>query len=370
MTAPPPSICHVAPVTLEPDSGMGRVAFHWKASLLRHGWDFHHFGANEVSAPLLKPLWSLSARRAWRASGIGSSLVLAHEPVAETFRETGAPVALFSHGLEARSRDLAPPDAVAAKSSLKNLLMRPLWAWRDRQTELGLRRCPLLLLINQEDKDYAINCYHRRSEDIFVFRNGVNPSQLDETHEPEGASTVLVYGTWLERKGKSVLVKAAAKLAESGVQSRWLLVGTGVSREEVLRDWPEHLHSSVAIRPRVKGEDDDSIYAQAHVFVLPSYFEGQPLTLLQAMESGRCVITTRCCGQKDIVRHGENGLLAEPGDAEGLAALISSALASSNLRRTLGAQAKADMRNRRWDMVSGEVTERLVQFAREHGIHS
>jgi hypothetical protein len=64
-----------------------------------------------------------------------------------------------------------------------------------------------------------------------------------------------------------------------------------------------------------------------------------------------------------------NGLLAEPGDAEGLSLLISSALNNPNLRRTLGAQAKADMKNRQWMMVSDEVTDRLVQFSRELGIY-
>lgn len=365
-----PAISHVAPISLDTSSGMGRVAFHWQASFVRRGWDFHHFGANEVIAPMFKPLWALSAGRAWRASGCtSSSLVLAHEPAAESFRVAGARVALFSHGLEARCRDLVPPDAAEPGSSLKKLLMRPLWAWRERQAELGLRRCPLLLLINQEDKDYAIRRYQRRSEDIFVFRNGVNPSDVDETHEPSGGLKVLVYGTWLERKGKSVLVKAARKLADAGIQSRWLLCGTGFTRDEVLRDWPEDLHSFVEVRPRVRGEDDDSIYSEAHVFVLPSFFEGQPLTLLQAMESGRCVISTRCCGQKDIIRHGVNGLLAEPGDAEGLSLLISSALNNPNLRRTLGAQAKADMKNRQWMMVSDEVTDRLVQFSRDQVIH-
>ena len=173
---------------------------------MRHGWEFEHFGVREVPVPWFKPLWALSARRAWRKSRIRSTLMLAHEPSAEVLRRTGVPVALFSHGLEARCQEMSPPELAIAGNRWKNLAMRPLWAWRERQTELGLRRCPLLLLINHEDREYAVARYGRRPDDIFVFRNGVDPSHLEAEHAPEGVPTVLFYGTWLERKGKSVLM--------------------------------------------------------------------------------------------------------------------------------------------------------------------
>jgi glycosyltransferase involved in cell wall biosynthesis len=101
------------------------------------------------------------------------------------------------------------------------------------------------------------------------------------------------------------------------------------------------------------------------VFVLPSYFEGQPLTLLQAMESGRCVIASGCCGQKDIVRHGHNGFLFPPGDADELAQLLALVVADADLRLKLGSQAKEDMASRRWPIVADEVANRLEQFMEE-----
>jgi glycosyltransferase involved in cell wall biosynthesis len=363
------NVAHFAPIQLDTCSGMGRVAVHWKESIDRRGWDFRHFGVGEVPAPRLKPLWALSARRAWVRSGIPASLMLAHEPSAETLRQTGVATLLFSHGLEARGREVVPHESAMAGNPWKNLMMRPFWSWRARQTEKGLRHCPLLLLINEEDRDFAVARYGRRPEDIFVFKNGVDSSPLNASQEPEGIPTVLFYGSWLERKGKSVMIKAAGKLADAGVAVRWLLVGTGRTRERVLLDWPEPLRAAVEVLPHVAAADDDAIYGRANVFVLPSFFEGQPLTLLQAMESGRCVITTRCCGQKDIIRHGENGLLVDPGDAESLAAQIAAVLGDDRLRRSLGNQAKCDMANRRWAKVSDEVAMRLGQFTEDHGIH-
>jgi glycosyltransferase involved in cell wall biosynthesis len=359
------SVAHFAPISINGLSGMGRVAMHWREALIRRGWIFRHYGTDEVPLPRLKPLWAVAAKRVWRAAGERQDMFLVHEPSAETLRQTGIPTVLFSHGLEARSQQLAPVESDLAKSRLREHIMRPFWRWRVRQRELGLKHCPLLLLINEEDRAYAISHYGRRPEDIFVFRNGVDSSPLQPQHLRPGPPSVLFYGSWLERKGKSILVQTAMRLAEEGIHLRWLLVGTGISASEVLRDWPVTLHSAVEVIPHVKAEDDDLIYERAMVFVLPSYFEGQPLTLLQAMESGRCVIASGCCGQKDIVRHGHNGFLFPPGDADELARLIALVVSDRDLRLKLGTQAKEDMASRRWPIVADDVADRLEQFMEE-----
>jgi glycosyltransferase involved in cell wall biosynthesis len=360
------SIAHFAPIQMDERSGMGRVAVHWREALVRRGWAFRHYGTEEVPLPKLKPLWAYSARRTWRKMGPREDLLLVHEPSAETLRGTGIPTVLFSHGLEARCAELAPDEPGLATGGLRNRLMTPLWLWRSQQRERGLRRCPLLLLINQEDKAYAIDRYGRSLDDIFVFRNGVDPSPVNaQQGGASGPPTVLFYGSWLERKGKSVLVRAAIKLAAEGQVLRWLLVGTGKPAAEVLHDWPIELRDSVVVKPHVAETEDDAIYAQATAFVLPSFFEGQPLTLLQAMESGRCVITSNCCGQKDIVQHGHNGFLFESGDADALARHLAAVLADKDRRMKVGAQAKTDMAARRWPDVSDEVAKRLEQFLEE-----
>lgn len=354
-----PGVAHFAPISINPLSGMGRVALHWRSAFVRRGWSFEHYGTDEVPLPILKPLWPVAARRAWRKSRTSHDLFLVHEPSAETLRHTGIPTVLFSHGLEARSEFMVPTDIGVSRNRFRATATRPFWLWSTRQRELGLRRCPLLLLINEEDRAFAISHYGRSPEDIFVFRNGVDSSPLQPHQIMPGDPTVLFYGSWLERKGKAVLVQAAVRLAAAGISLRWLLVGTGLEANQVLHDWPHHFHCSVEVIPHVQAEDDDLIYSRAIAFVLPSYFEGQPLTLLQAMESGRCVIATRCCGQNDIVHHGRNGFLFAPGDDDELARLIALVVSDHSLRLKIGNQAKLDMALRRWSSVSDEVADRL-----------
>jgi glycosyltransferase involved in cell wall biosynthesis len=362
------SVAHFAPISLDRSSGMGRVAVYWRDAIRNRGWDFRHYGIEEVPLPRLKPLWGLSAKQTWSHSGESTDLFLAHEPVAGTLQQSLIPTVLFSHGLEVRSQQFCPSESDTSSSSPRAMLMRPFWNWRERQTALALKGCPLLLLINEDDRDYVLSRYNRDPRDIFVFRNGVDPSSLQAEQQPWDVPTVLFYGSWLERKGKSVLIRSAQRLASTGLKIRWLLVGTGKSEQDVLADWPINLRELVEVMPHVSPSDDDSIYARATIFLLPSFFEGQPLTLLQAMESARCVISTRCCGQKDIVRHGQNGFLFTPGNCDELAELIAMTIANRELRLRTAAQAKLDMMSRRWSMVSDDVARRLESFLVEREI--
>jgi glycosyltransferase involved in cell wall biosynthesis len=75
--------------------------------------------------------------------------------------------------------------------------------------------------------------------------------------------------------------------------------------------------------------------------VLPSLFEGTPLTLIEAMRSGLPVVTTATAGMKDVVRHDEDGLLVQPGDIEGLTSAIGRLSRESGLCRRLGVAAHA-----------------------------
>jgi len=214
-----------------------------------------------------------------------------------------------------------------------------------------------LLLINGEDSEFVQRTYARGAGDIHIFKNGVHPSRLDERAQPLESITALFLGTWLERKGIDTLVGAARILHSRSLRIKWLLAGSGVGSEGVLRSWPESLRSHVEVIPRFSPDIEEKLFARSNLFVLPSFFEGQPLSLLQAMETGRCCITTDCCGQRDLIRHNDNGLLHVPGDAEQLALLIEQSAKSEELRRSLGKNAKMTVYGRSWEAVASDVVD-------------
>src|SRR5262249_37743267 len=153
--------------------------------------------------------------------------------------------------------------------------------------------------------------YQREPRDILVFKNGVNPSPLDERVQPADASTVMFLGQWWEGKGYRTLIEAATILKSRDLAIRWLVAGTRASDTTVLGCWPEQLRPVVEHISDFDRELEEELFARSNIFVLPSFCEGQPLSLLQAMEAGRCCITTDCCGQRELIRNDDNGILHE-----------------------------------------------------------
>jgi 2-polyprenyl-6-hydroxyphenyl methylase/3-demethylubiquinone-9 3-methyltransferase len=158
-----------------------------------------------------------------------------------------------------------------------------------------------------------------------------------------------------------VLVRAARRLAEGGTRLRWVLAGTGLSEADVLADWPAELRGDVTVRSRIGRPEEDGLYREADLFVLPSRFEGQPLTLVQAMRYGLCCVTTRCCGQIDLIEDGRTGILITPGSEAELADAIAGAIADRSARERIGAAARESVSDRSWEAVSREVVAAAVE---------
>jgi glycosyltransferase involved in cell wall biosynthesis len=87
-------------------------------------------------------------------------------------------------------------------------------------------------------------------------------------------------------------------------------------------------------------------YSRAAIFCLPSYSEGLPMVVLEAMALGLPVISTSVGGIPDIIVTGENGLLIAPGDVEALAGAIITLLRDSTLRFRLSQRAMGTVRAR------------------------
>jgi glycosyltransferase involved in cell wall biosynthesis len=90
--------------------------------------------------------------------------------------------------------------------------------------------------------------------------------------------------------------------------------------------------------------------AEATLFVLPSIIasdgqmEGIPVALMEAMASGRAVVSTAISGIPELVEHGTNGLLVQPGDAEALANAMKTLLEDPQRAREMGARGREKVR--------------------------
>ncbi len=154
---------------------------------------------------------------------------------------------------------------------------------------------------------------------------------------PDGPAVFLFVGRLLEAKGLRELCRAASLLKERNAPVVIRILGpaeTGlgaVPLEEItaLRDNGiiEYLGETTDVRPFI---------AQAHALVLPSWREGTPCSLMEGMSMGRAVVAADAPGSREVVHHGDNGLLVPLRDPEALADAMATLAGDPERLRLMG----------------------------------
>ena len=125
----------------------------------------------------------------------------------------------------------------------------------------------------------------------------------------------------------------------------------------------------LAVRLAILRAETDAVraaYHEASVFVLPSYREGMPMVMLEAMAAGLPVICGNVNAIPEVVRDGVNGFLVTPGDRETLARRILELLRDEALRTRIGEAARAHIREHHDLSVQAERLEALYLRAAGH----
>lgn len=159
----------------------------------------------------------------------------------------------------------------------------------------------------------------------------------------------ILFMAWMDAaKGIFELLDAAAALRASDAAPPLELhyAGGGAHLEQLrARVAAEGLGDWVLLHGWVEGAAKAALYQSADVFVLPSYAEGMPNSMIEAMSSGLPVVVTPVGSVPDVIRNGENGLLVPARDAPALREALARLLASPALRRELGEAARRTARD-------------------------
>jgi glycosyltransferase involved in cell wall biosynthesis len=110
----------------------------------------------------------------------------------------------------------------------------------------------------------------------------------------------------------------------------------------VRSQFPDSLQGRVACLSPPDEWSMAQAFADADVFLLPSLFEGTPLTLVQAMMSGLPIVTTNTCGMKDVIADGVNGFLVPTRSPNAIVSAVTRLMGEHNLRARLGRTAQRD----------------------------
>lgn len=154
---------------------------------------------------------------------------------------------------------------------------------------------------------------------------------------PESGGTVLFMGAFGKRKGIYDLIEAMAAVVRARPDVVFELGGDQDVDEVERMIEQRDLSENVRMLGWVRGGEKLATFARAHVYVLPSYHEGLPIGVLEAMAAGLPVVTTPVGGIPEIVKDRVNGFLVAPGDVAALASSILKLLDDDDLRVRMSA---------------------------------
>lgn len=176
---------------------------------------------------------------------------------------------------------------------------------------------------------------------VEVMPNYVDLPDEGAIRQAHDGVRIVFLGLLGQRKGVYDLVEAFASIAGDLPDLKLQIGGNGEEDQVRAAVSDAGMDARIDVLGWVAGDTKTSLLAHADVFVLPSYNEGLPVSLLEAMSWGLPVISTTVGGIPQLVRHEEDGFLVEAGDRPGLARALVCLGSDAGLRHRMGATARA-----------------------------
>lgn len=214
-----------------------------------------------------------------------------------------------------------------------------------RLYRMAVRRARAIFVFNADDRQDMIDLgiVDEQKRVVQVPGSGVDLSKFSVSPLPKGGASFLMIARLLRNKGIPEFLGAAKAVSEEHPECRFSILGhfddqnpEGISKAEC-----ERFAKQYPVR-FIPGTSDVRPYLEAaSVFVLPSYYrEGLPRTILEAMASGRPVITTDQPGCRDPIEDGENGIIVPARDTETLASAMLRFAGDKKLIESMGRQSR------------------------------
>lgn len=175
------------------------------------------------------------------------------------------------------------------------------------------------------------NVAHQHWQKVKLVHCGIEPAFYETASDRPGLPRRLIcVGRLCEQKGQLLLINAAHRLSERGTDFELVLAGDGEMRKE-LETLISHykLQDVVRITGWISSEQVREELLAARALVLPSFAEGLPVVIMEAMTLRRPVISTFIAGIPELVEPGQHGWLVPAGDVELLADAIQDCLDAS-----------------------------------------
>jgi glycosyltransferase involved in cell wall biosynthesis len=174
-----------------------------------------------------------------------------------------------------------------------------------------------IILLSESEKKVILENYN--PENIFILRNSVTNRHFDNINSKKileklnNPVSIIFLGRIDYFKGLDDMLSALIELKGSNIKFKFYLYGDGEYRKSIVEKISNSLGDDYFYYGGiVKGDEKMLRLVSSDIFVLPSLFEGLPISLLEAMSVGRIVIATNVGSIPSVVRNDINGFLVEP----------------------------------------------------------
>ena len=204
--------------------------------------------------------------------------------------------------------------ATSMKARVLGMIVRTLY-------RIGFRKADHVIFQNQDDlKEFTESGLVKKEKCSFVNGSGINLDHFQEAPLPETVSFFML-SRLLKSKGVSEYLEAAKIVKAQHPEVKFYLLGKyeTTMQDALEKDYIEEFIRNGIVERFEETSDVRPYYAISNVYVLPSYREGTPRTVLEAMAMGRPIITTDTQGCRETVKNGVNGYLVPIKDAQAVA---------------------------------------------------
>ena len=223
------------------------------------------------------------------------------------------------------------------------------------------KNATLIVTISKYSLEKIQKYYAVDEAKVRIVPNGVDPEKFKPFEDQAAVKRqfglgnepcVLFVGSLIPRKGLPFLVEAAKKIVKEYRETKFIIVGEGPLRNQLLRKLEAaNLSGNFTFLGNVKEDMLPAVYNCADVFALPSIQEGQGIVLLEAQASAKPVVAFDVGGVNEALLNGETGLLVKRGSTDKLADAIMKLLSDKALREKMGANGRRFVaENFTWDI--------------------
>jgi glycogen(starch) synthase len=284
-------------------------------------------------------------------SGIGLLKALNNQGIKKPFVHT-------IHGVLADEYEQARENRYQSfRGRIANYFMHQL----AKLEEETAKKATLIVTISKYSLEKIQKYYAVDEAKVRIVPNGVDPEKFKPFEDQaavkrqfglENEPCVLFVGSLIPRKGLPFLVETAKKIVKEYRETKFLIVGEGPLRNQLLKKLEvANLSGNFTFLGNVKEDVLPAVYNCADVFALPSIQEGQGIVLLEAQASAKPIVAFEVGGVNEAVCNGETGVLVKRGSTDKFADAVMKLLSDKALREKMGANGRRFVaENFTWDI--------------------